>query len=259
MGIKHFDCNAKTPDIVAALDRDGAVLVTGLADPAIVTATGDELSERCEQQSRPAPFTSLPENELFAASRSVVELVGHARVLSVARAELLRHASDYQLGTANAVLIRSGADEQDLKADATAYPLRVPGMEWHINAVWALDDVAADTGAPTLIPGSHRMDIMRLPDVNDRVPVPMPRGAVLFCSGWTLRGWSGNRSARSSLFLVSRYSLGWLRAEVNHLLTIPGEISAGFPEPLRRLLGYASYEHGRLGWHPREPGTGPKA
>jgi ectoine hydroxylase-related dioxygenase (phytanoyl-CoA dioxygenase family) len=250
MTIEQFDCSTRSADIVAALDRDGAVLVTGLCEPAAAAAVGDPLRGPCEKQSPSTPFTTLPEHELFAASPGAMELIGQAQVLSVADAVLLRNASSCQLGTANAILIRPGADEQALQADVCVYPLRIPGIEWHINALWALDDVGADSGAPTLIPGSHSWHTMPFPDEKDKVHVAMPQGSVLFSMGWTLRGWGRNRSNKASLFLLSRYSLGWLRAEVNHVLTLSGESAANYPEAIRRLLGYASYENGRLGWYP---------
>ena len=253
MGFRQFDRDTRPADIIAALDDAGAVLVKGLADPSTIDAVREQLRVPREQRAPLTPFTLLPENELFAASPGALDLVGHAGALSIADAVLLRHSSSYQLGSANAIVIAAGADERPLDADTAAYPLRVTGLEWGMSAVWALDDVSAETGAPTLIPGSHRWDIMRLPDEKNTVCIAMPKGSVLFCMGWTLRGWASNRSSSPSHYLVNRYTLGWLRTEVNHALALPTEVTAKYPENIKRLLGYASYENGRLGWHPRQP------
>ena len=177
-------------------------------------------------------------------------IVGHPRVMEVADAILMRFCSSYRLGATNAIETRPGADAQDLQADATVYPIRMPGVEWQISAIWALDELTAENGAPTCIPGSHRGDRMRLPDENDTVQVNMPKGSLLLCMGWTLRGWGANRSDASSVVLVSRYSLGWLRSEINHILSVPDAMTDKYPEQVRRLFGYDSYDHGRLGWYP---------
>jgi len=131
--------------------------------------------------------------------------------------------------------------------------MRISGVELQVNAIWALDDVTADNGAPRLIPGSHRGDKMRMPDSQDTQTVPMPHGSLLLSMGWTLRGWSANRSGQPSTFLVNSYSLGWLRPEVNYSLALPDVVAESCPAEVRRLLGFESYENGRLGRYVGEP------
>jgi ectoine hydroxylase-related dioxygenase (phytanoyl-CoA dioxygenase family) len=79
----------------------------------------------------------------------------------------------------------------------------------------------------------------------------MPKGSLLVYLGSVWHGGGANRSNRARMGLVNTYSLGWLRQEENHYLTIPREIADSYPEPVRRLMGYQA--HGLVGWYPDVP------
>jgi ectoine hydroxylase-related dioxygenase (phytanoyl-CoA dioxygenase family) len=80
----------------------------------------------------------------------------------------------------------------------------------------------------------------------------MSKGSVLFYLGSLVHGGGANRSELPRCGLINTYSLGWLRQEENHYLTIPREVADGFPESVRRLMGYQS--HGPyLGVYPGDP------
>jgi 3-phosphoshikimate 1-carboxyvinyltransferase len=52
--------------------------------------------------------------------------------------------------------------------------------------------------------------------------------------------------------LITTYSLGWLRQEENHYLSVPREVADSYPDHVRRLMGYQS--HGSmLGVWPGDP------
>lgn len=252
MTIEQFDRKAKTIAIVAAMDRDGAALLHDQIDDSTAGNIVAELSDSFDALRQSQSQLTLSPDAIFTKSRSAVERIAHPGVLEVADSILCRYCTSYQLGSAAAIEMQAGADAQDLAVDAAIYRLRMPGVECQLSAIWALDELTADNGAPTLIPGSHRGDIMRLPDAKDRVTVPMPRGSVLLCMGWILRGWSANGTEQSSTVLVNRYSLGWLRSEVNYTLSLPAATVQNTPRQVRRLLGFESYENGRLGWYPNE-------
>jgi len=80
----------------------------------------------------------------------------------------------------------------------------------------------------------------------------MPRGSVLFYLRGTVHAGGANRAEAPRSGLITTYSLGWLRQEENHYLTIPKEIADSYPDPIRRLMGYQS--HGPyLGVWPGDP------
>jgi ectoine hydroxylase-related dioxygenase (phytanoyl-CoA dioxygenase family) len=75
---------------------------------------------------------------------------------------------------------------------------------------------------------------------------------VVVYLGSVMHGGGANRSDKPRMGLVNTYSLGWLRQEENHYLSIPREVADSYPERIRRLMGYQG--HGRiLGWYPHNP------
>jgi ectoine hydroxylase-related dioxygenase (phytanoyl-CoA dioxygenase family) len=77
----------------------------------------------------------------------------------------------------------------------------------------------------------------------------MKKGGLLLYLGTTYHGGGANASDRPRIGLVNTYSLGWLRVEENHYLTVPRAVAESYPEPVRQLLGYSSHA-GFLGWYP---------
>jgi ectoine hydroxylase-related dioxygenase (phytanoyl-CoA dioxygenase family) len=252
MHIEHFSGDHKTAGIVAALDRDGAVVLDDRIAARTVSTISAELRAVFAARGNANKRDLISPDIVFAKCRSAVEQIGHPCVLRVADSVLCRHGSGFQLSAATALEIRAGAAAEDLEPDASIYNMRLPGVEWVVSATWALDDLTHENGAPVLIPGSHRSDKMRWPKPEDVVTVPLPRGSVLVSMGWTLRGWSANLSASSTAVLINRYCLGWLRPEVNYALSMPGSVVASCPPHIRRLAGFQSYDSGRLGWYPFE-------
>lgn len=80
----------------------------------------------------------------------------------------------------------------------------------------------------------------------------MPRGSVLFYLGSAVHAGGRNHTDTPRTGLITTYSLGWLRQEENHYLTIPREVAESYDENVRRLMGYQS--HGKyLGVWPGNP------
>ena len=85
----------------------------------------------------------------------------------------------------------------------------------------------------------------------DLVQASMTKGSLLFYLGSIIHGGGANKSELPRSGLINTYSLGWLRQEENQYLTIPREIADGYPEDVRRLLGYQAHDH--LGVYPGDP------
>ncbi len=80
----------------------------------------------------------------------------------------------------------------------------------------------------------------------------MAKGSALVYLGAVLHGSGANRTDRPRMGLINTYSLGWLRQEENHYLTIPRAVADSYPERIRWLIGYRG--HGAsLGWYPEMP------
>jgi len=248
MDIEYFDSDVRGEDVVAAVHRDGAAVVKDQVSETVVDAVLAELRPYFDKEGRltESDFNghkTLRTSGVLARSRTSAELIGHSRAMEVADAVLLPHCINYQIGSATAIEILPGERDQLLHADDLIYPLRMPGLQMQVSAMWPLVDFTLENGATRLVPGSHivREPSMEKPRV---LQAPMSRGSVLFYLGNTLHGGGANRSAAPRAGLINTYSLGWLRAEENHFLMVPREIADSYPEPIRRLLGYQS--HGRL-------------
>lgn len=249
MEIEYFDRGADSCEVVEALRRDGAAVVRDQVLPEVVEAVLRELRPYFDAEGRLTEsdfngYRTLRTSGILARSRTAAQLIGHARVLEIADALLLPHCINYQLGSATAIEILPGEREQMLHMDDGIYPLRVPGVQLQLSAMWPLVDFTLENGATRVVPRSHaaREPSSELP--NKAIQAPMSKGCVLFYLGSTLHGGGANRSAAPRAGLINTYSLGWLRAEENHFLMVPRETADSYPDRIRRLLGYQS--HGRL-------------
>jgi ectoine hydroxylase-related dioxygenase (phytanoyl-CoA dioxygenase family) len=248
--LESFGIKADRGEITTALDRDGAVILSDLLDGSSAGVIAAELAHGFAAIPHTEQHAVLYPDRIFQDSSAAIDRIADPSVLQSVDSVLLRHCSSYQLSASHAIEIRPDAAARGLEMDASTYKLRIPGVEWQMTAIWAIDELTSSNGAPTLIPGSHRGDKMRMPDSGDMVTVPMSKGSVLLTMGWLLRGWSENRSSAATTTLVNRYCLGWMRPEINFLLTVPRETTDSCPALVKGLLGFASYENGRLGWRP---------
>ena len=249
MAIEYFDRDAPSEDVIAALNRDGAAVVTDQVSGEVADAVLAELRPYFDREGRLTEsdfngYKTLRTSGILARSRTSAELIGHPRVMEVADAVLLPHCVNYQIGSATAIEILPGESDQLLHTDDVIYPLKVPGLQLQISAMWPLVDFTLENGATRLVPGSH-VACEPVADKPDTViQAPMSKGSVLFYMGCTLHGGGANQSDAPRAGLINTYSLGWLRAEENHFLMVPRKIADTYPEHIRRLLGYQS--HGRL-------------
>jgi len=249
MDIEYFDRDARSEDVVAALRRDGAAVVRDQVSGDVADAVLAELRPFFDKEGRLTEsdfngYKTLRTSGTLARSRTAAALIGHARVMEVADAVLLPHCINYQLGSTTAIEILPGESDQFLHSDDGIYPLRVPGLDLQLSAMWPLVDFTLENGATRVVPRSHRIKEPVLNESGMAVQAPMSKGSVLFYLGSTLHGGGANKSDAPRAGLVNTYSLGWLRAEENHYLMVPREIADSYPDPIRRLLGYQS--HGRL-------------
>jgi ectoine hydroxylase-related dioxygenase (phytanoyl-CoA dioxygenase family) len=255
--IETFESDAPDAAVIEALMRDGAAIVARQAP--------DELTERVQAEFRTHydeqghlfsndfnGYKTLRIGGVLGVSRSSAELIAHPRVMAAADAVLKRHCVSYRIGSTTAIEILPDEADQVLHRDEDFYPIRIPGVEFQIAAMWALDDFTVENGATRVVAGSQ--DLRPIEDVteDDIEQAVMPRGSVLLYLGSTIHGGGANRSNGRRSGLINTYSLGWLRQEENQYLTVPREIADSYPEHIRRLMGYQSHG-GHLGVYPGDP------
>jgi ectoine hydroxylase-related dioxygenase (phytanoyl-CoA dioxygenase family) len=257
MSFAIFDQLAGNDEIVSALKRDGVAVLQGAVGEDLADAVAGELrphfdAEGTASQNDFNGYKTLRLGSILARSRSAAELIGHPRILAVLDPILLPHCITYRIGSCTGIEIWPDEERQMLHRDDAIYPMRVPGVEWQVSVMWALTDFTLENGATRVIPGSHQWKEPRWPEEADVVQAPMTKGSALLYLGSVWHGGGANRTNQPRMGLVNTYSLGWLRQEENHYLSIPRDVAGSYPERIRRLIGYQG--HGRLlGWYPGNP------
>ncbi len=255
MDIERFNADVSANNVVEAVRRDGGAIVESVVDVETIDRINAEFRPEFDTVGATTMndfngYKTLRIGSVLGYAPTSADLIGHRLVLEVADALLLPHCENYQIGSNTAIEILPGEDQQVLHRDDTIYPIRMPGMEWQISALWALDDFTEENGATHVVVGSHRqVDPDNVPENKDSIQAVMPKGSVLFYLGTTWHGGGANRSNSPRLALVNTYALGWLRQEVNQYIDVSQEMVASYPEHIRRLLGYQM--HGDILGHHR--------
>ena len=262
--IEYFQPEAHTRDVVTALRRDGAAIVLNQVSTDVVDAVLADFRGPFDEYGRITEsdfngYKTLRISSVLGVSLNAGALVAHPRVMEVADAILLPHCLNYRVGSLTAIEIYPGEDGQFMHVDDGIYPIRLPGVQFQISAMWALNDFTAENGATRVVPGSHlnpslTRSLAKFKREHDgTVQAAMPKGSVLFYLGSTLHGGGANRSDKPRAGLVNTYALGWLRQEENQILNVPREVADRHSQTVRNLMGYAS--HGTLGSYQLADGT----
>jgi ectoine hydroxylase-related dioxygenase (phytanoyl-CoA dioxygenase family) len=270
MPLEYFDPDANSVDVIAALRRDGAVVVKNQIAPELADAVLAELREpfdkvgKCDESDFNG-YSTLRVSGVLGVSPTSAELVAHPRVMEVADAILLGHCINYRIGSLTAIEIYPGETDQFLHTDDGIYPLRMPGVQFQVSAMWALEDFTKENGATRVSLGSHvdqgsnrnftqQREYDGASDIpDDIVQAVMPKGSILLYLGTTLHGGGANRTDKSRAGLINTYALGWLRQEENQYLNVPREIAEKHSETIQQLMGYQM--HRTLGAFQHPDGT----
>ena len=263
MQLARFQPDTPPESITSAIRRDGAAIVEHYVDDAVADTVREDLRVPFDTVGRNSEsdfngYKTLRVNSVLDISSASVEMVGHAGMLDILDRLLLPSCDSYRIGSCTAIEIFSGETEQQLHTDDSIYPIRVPGIEWQVSVMWALEDFTVENGATRVVPFSHRwVGTKQAPEEGDKVvQAPMPKGSALFYVGSVYHGGGENRSDRSRAGLINTYALGWLRQEVNQYLTIPREVVAKLSARVQKLVGYTGHG-GSLGWYARDQGRVP--
>jgi len=270
MPLEYFNTDTDTLDIISALRRDGAAVVTEQVAPELADTVLAELRDpfdkvgKCDESNFNG-YSTLRVGGVLGVSPTSAELVAHSRVMAVADAILLEHCLNYRIGSLTAIEIHPGETDQTMHTDDGIYPLRMPGVQIQISAMWALQDFTEENGATRVVPGSHvdqgsnrnylqQREYDGASDIAEEIiQAVMPKGSVLFYMGTTVHGGGANRTDKPRAGLINTYALGWLRQEENQYLNVPREIAARHSVTIQRLMGYQT--HRTLGAYQNPDGT----
>lgn len=246
--LKSFNKNADVKDIIDTLNSDSGAIIESLVDYDLLDkvkmdfrphfdATGDYIENEFNG------FNTRRLETVLGISRSAADLIAHPLIMQIADEVLKPYCSNYRIGSSSGIEICPGERAQVLHRDDEIYPHRMPGVEFQVAALWAMDDFTIENGATHVIPGSHKWndDEVGRAKREETVQAVMPKGSVLLYYGTTVHGGGENRSDKPRCALVTTYSLGWLRQEENHYMAIPKEVADSYPEHIQQLMGFASY------------------
>ncbi len=251
MAIRMLDGPATTAEeIVSTLERDGAAVLRGLADPAAMDRLQAELRPWFEARPvRPDEFRGDHTRRvggLVARSPEFRKLAVSRPVLDAAARILGPHCTRIQLCYTQIMLIGPGETPQPFHRDDEVWPwARSPQEEWAVSGIWAATDFTTENGATRAVPGSHLWPRDRVPREDEVVSAEMAKGDLFLYMGSLLHGGGANVTASEVRAGVQAfYALAWLRQPENQYLSVPPEVARTFEPALQDLIGYAV--HGRI-------------
>lgn len=268
----RFGADVTPAQVVAAIDEHGYAVVERLLPAEQVAAIRADLTRVLDE-------VPLGRNDFEGfGTKRIYDVFAKTRVLDdVALHPLLEPVLDALLGPHHTfsapvgIEIGPGERAQVLHHDDVVYPLPWPHDEVVLNSMWAFDDFTEANGATRIVPGSHRRAEGPYDPDQATVALEMPAGSVAIYPGTVLHGGGANRTDRPRLGVILEFCAGWIRAQENHVIGVPWEVTATLPPRLQELLGWNVYPPflGNVdGRHPRrylppppgragDDGTGP--
>lgn len=246
---------------LAALERDGFVILPDLLSPAELTAMREDVVPLLDRRGR-NNFEGHATQRIYSVlnkTRTCDVVADHPRVLALLDRLFL---PNYLLSMLQVINILPGEPAQMLHTDDGFYPIPRPRAALGAATIWAIDDFTTENGATDIIPGSHRWGD-RSPDEAEREPVVMKAGSCVFFVGTLWHGGGANRSAAPRLAVTAQYCEPWLRPQEAFTLSMTRETVRAVSEDIRRMLGYSIHPPfiGQVdGMHPKrllEPGAQP--
>ncbi len=261
--LQHLAPAPHTPvsntDVLAALARDGAVIVDGMLDPELLATFRNDMERAATtfgagSRSGDANVQQFwggatkRFTRLASRSRAFIDVLLHPTMLAVADALLLPTCGSYWMNTGQMMIIGPGEAAQVLHRDADNWRTmnRPDGFEVTVSCMFAITDFTADVGATRVVPGSQRWsDFRRRPDPDEITQAIMTAGSGMIYTGRALHGAGANATPDQWRFgLHVSYVLGWLTPEEAAPLGVDWSSVAALPERAQQLLGWRCYAAG---------------
>src|ERR1700733_12368453 len=253
--IPVVSANDSSAKVVACLERDGAVVVSGVIDRAVRDSILRELAPHLEVVDPDASINKVYEADggtsnfypgktkritaLVARSETFRTFVTHPLMLSACDAILKPNCLHYQVHATAALKIGPGAREQVLHREEDPYQFfKVPRPRMILASMWAITDFTEANGGTKIVPGSHLWPADRAARPDEVVAAEMPAGLGLLWMGGGAPGGGGERTDEWRYGIFLSYSLGWIRQEENQYIDVPHEVARTLSKQVRDLVGY---------------------
>jgi ectoine hydroxylase-related dioxygenase (phytanoyl-CoA dioxygenase family) len=261
--LETFTPAASIDDIMAAVVRDGAVILKDVLAPVDLAQVNAELKPYVDAtatgQDAFGGFKTTRTGAVMARSPAAGKLALNPTVRAVADRVLLANCDRYHIHVTQVIRIMPGQPAQPIHRDRWLWGTWLKGIEPQLNAIWALSDFTRENGATQVVPGSTEWPDNRVALSHEIGFAEMSAGSVVLYTGSTFHGGGANTSNGDRVGLNISYSLGWLRQEENQYLSVPPEIAKTLDPELAKLLGYTMGRYA-LGYYtpPVPPGQGPE-
>ena len=253
----NLPADAPQDEIADIIARDGALILTGALDDALLSRVRAETQPLMDRSAKGLDdFTgrnTTRTGALVARSPACREVVMNDAVLTAANRFLAPYCDRIQLHLTQLIRLLPGQGKQLLHRDKLAWGGYLPDIEPQFNTIWALTDFTEENGATQVVPGSQHWEEGREADPSEVCQAVMPAGSVLLYSGSVIHGGGQNCSDAPRVGMNLTYCLGWLRTEENQYLSCPPEVAKTLDPALQELLGYTMGSYALGYFSPPEP------
>lgn len=247
----HLPSNAPIADIMAIVQRDGAVILNDVMSHGELETLTDELKPYIDVAKAGresfSGFKTTRTGALAARSAQVRRAILDERILAICDRVLLPNCERYQVNVTHIIRIMPGEVAQVMHRDRLSWKY-LKDIEPQLNTIWAISDFTLENGATRIVPGSYAWPSERVAEPHEIAYAEMGRGSVLVYTGSVLHSGGANRTQDYRIGMNLTYCLGWLRQEENQYLSCPPEIASTFERRLQALMGYADGGYG-LGFY----------
>lgn len=254
-GLTTLPSSATADDIKEAVDRDGAVIVQQVLSPDLLARIIADLEPHLADIDPKKDYDGdaygafLPHTKrmegLVQKSDAAVEAILDERYLAWAEQDLT-WCGEIQLNAAQLIEIGPGEDAQVLHRDEGTWPELAGGDKaLLVNCIVALCDFTEEVGATRVVVGSHKdmtIDPYALDPATASVPALMKAGDAVYYTGKTIHGGGANRTTDFYRRAITiSFTLGWLKPEEAHTLSVTPERLQELPRRMRELCSFAGY------------------
>ncbi len=224
---------------LAEVERIGFVIIERLVPSAVLEEIRADVMPRFQYRSGRNNFEGFATQRLYAVIEKTLvcnALVEHPRVLALLDRVL---EPNYLLSQLQVINLLPGEAAQPLHHDDGFYRVSRPRPALGAATIFAIDDFTDDNGATVVLPGSHLWDGRGPTPADERTPVVMPAGSVVFFVGTLWHGAGANRTDRGRLCVTAQYCAPWCRQQENFSLSVSRERVRQCSEHIQRMLGYS--------------------
>jgi hypothetical protein len=257
--LKRIPFGTDPAEVIAVVERDGGIILTGALTSEQVGAVNDELDGVGLTSYQQAGI--FDENDWGGKTLRLVHSLKYSKTLretfcdspilaSYLAAALPGPKGHYGMIASHAIEIHPGETAQELHRDGLMYMKTLgidsaAGANIVVNFLVALTEVTEEMGATRVIPGSGHWTDYDAPGAQEQtVAATMNPGDALFINGKVLHGGGANTADRARRVISTGFAPGFLAGEEAWPHVISVEEAQDYPPRVQQYLGFRSISCG---------------